>query len=181
MDTVQRRTRRAGAGGDLGLGVVCALGIAATTYLLMDSWGGASWVFGSTVSTVVSVLALLRARWPALTAALGTAVTAAALAVSLAVGDDLPQEPAPTTTLALAVLIGSAVRTLPPGAATGIAAGSLGVTALTWAEGWSAVTALVTVATVAALGTGTVLRRLDHDRRADSPAPGAPWPDPPRP
>jgi hypothetical protein len=172
MDTAQRRTGR----GDLGIGAVCVLGIAATTYLLMDSWGGASWVFGATVSTVVSVLALLRARWPAPTAAVGTAVTAAALGVSLAVGDDLPQEPAPTTALALAVLVGSAVRTLPRGAAAGIAAGGLGVAALTWAEGWSGVTALATVAMSAALGTGAVLRRLDR-----APAPGALPVDPRRP
>ena len=103
--------------------------------MLMDSWGGVSWVFGSAVSIVVSGLALMRERQTMLTASAGLAVTAVAVVVSLVAGDDLPQEPAPITVLALSVLVGSAIRTLPMGPAAGIAAGGVVVTGLTWFTG----------------------------------------------
>ncbi|MFJ8469209.1 metal transporter [Streptomyces swartbergensis] len=163
----------------IGLGVVFALGIAFTTFMLMDSWGGASWVFGTVVSIIVGGLALMRERRKLPTAAAGLAVTAVAVVVSLAAGDDLPQEPAPVTALAMAVLVGSAIRTLPVGQAAGIAAGSVVVTGVTWAHGWTGVTNLATMATVAALVMGSTLRGLDRKQRANSPTQGS-WANPPQ-
>ncbi|MFF0448877.1 metal transporter [Streptomyces sp. NPDC004609] len=177
MNTAERPARPAGMRVNTGLGAVFGLGIAFTAYMLADSWGGASWVFGSAVSVVVGGLALLRERRKALTAAAGLAVTAAALAVSLAAGDDLPREPAPVTALALSVLVGSAIRTLPPGPAAGIAAGGAVVAAIAWADGRASVTFLATTGMIAALVTGSALRGLDRRRHADAPGPqghGAP-------
>ncbi|CAL9632188.1 hypothetical protein SUDANB176_06112 [Streptomyces sp. enrichment culture] len=164
----------------IGLGVVFVLGIAFTTFMLMDSWGGASWVFGTVVSIIVGGLALMRERRKLPTAAAGLAVTAVAVVVSLVAGDDLPQEPAPVTALAMAVLVGSAIRTLPMGQAAGIAAGSVVVTVVTWAHGWTGVTNLVTMATVAALVMGPTLRGHDRRQRANSPASQGSWANPPQ-
>jgi hypothetical protein len=163
-----------------GLGIVSALGIVFTTFMLMDSWGGASWVFGSAVSVVVSGLALMRSRQPLLTAGAALAATALAVMVSLIAGDDLPQEPAPVTALALAVLVGSAIRTLPLGPAAGIAAGAVVVTVLTWTSGWTGVTNLATMATVAALVMGATLRSPGRKENANTPDPQGSWANPPR-
>jgi hypothetical protein len=149
----------------LGLGVVFLLGIAFTAYLLITSWGGASWVFSSAVSVVVGGLALVRERQKLWAAIAGLAVTGIAVAVSLATADDLPQEPAPITALALAVLVGSAIRTLPIGPAAGIAAGGLVVVGVTWFDGSGSVTVLATVGMIVALVLGPILRSLDRSRR----------------
>ncbi|MER6812907.1 hypothetical protein ABT299_26890 [Spirillospora sp. NPDC000708] len=48
------RPRPAGAVlSGIGLGLVFALGIAFTTYMLMDSWGGTSWVLDLVISVAV--------------------------------------------------------------------------------------------------------------------------------
>ncbi|MGW6456434.1 metal transporter [Streptomyces sp. NPDC055078] len=164
----------------IGLGVVFALGIAFTAYMLMNSWGGASWVFGSVVSIAVSGIALMRERHKVLTTVAGLAVTAAAVTVSRIAGEDLPQEPAPITAFALSVLVGSAIRTLPPGPAAGIAVGGVVVTAVIGSGGLNGVTGLATTAMIAALLTGPALRGLDSRARTTGTAPQGSWVDPPR-
>jgi hypothetical protein len=47
MKTGDRPTKPTGMMSTIGLGVVFSLGGVFTTFMLMDSWGGASWVFGS--------------------------------------------------------------------------------------------------------------------------------------
>src|SRR5215213_9759028 len=112
MDTVNRPARPASIVTGIGLGIVFVLGIVFTAYMIIDSWGGAYWVFDSVVAVAVCSLALLRERQPVLTAIGGLAVTAVAVVVSLVA--DLPQEPGPITALAMSVLVGSAIRTSPP-------------------------------------------------------------------
>ncbi|MFD9719261.1 metal transporter [Streptomyces sp. NPDC059076] len=180
MNAAERPARPAGMGFTIGLGIAFALGIILTMYLLMHSWGGASWVFGLIVSVVMSALALLRDGHRAQTAAVGLAVTVAAVVVSLAVGGDLPQEPAPVSALALSVLVGSAIRTLRRGPAALIAVGGGGVTALIWVDGWSLVTILATMGMLAAFVLGSVLRVLDRRRHANAPAAHVPWSAAPR-
>ncbi|WP_202797010.1 metal transporter [Kribbella flavida] len=150
---------------DLGLAIVFVLGIAWTAFMLMTSWGGTSWVFCSAVSVVVGGLALLRERQLLLTTIAGLAVTGIAVAVSLSAAEDLPQEPAPVTALALAVLVGSAIRTLPIGQVAAVAVGGVVIVGATWFEGSTAVTVLATTGMVAALVVGPVLRVLDRVRR----------------
>ncbi|GAA1601143.1 hypothetical protein GCM10009789_64250 [Kribbella sancticallisti] len=157
---------------DIGLGLVFVLGIAFTTFMLITSWGGASWVFGSAVSIVVGGLAMLRERQRLLTAIAGIAVTGIAVAVSLSAADDLPREPAPITALALSVLVGSAIRTLPIRPAAGVAAGGLVIVGATWFDSFSTVTVLATMGMIAALVLGPLLRGLDRTRRTKAPQPG---------
>ncbi|MBA8957638.1 hypothetical protein ACFQU9_07775 [Actinomadura namibiensis] len=156
MDTVDRSARPAGTVVDVGLGVVFAAGTAFTAFMLATSWGGASWAFDLAVSLVVGALALLRGRWRPWAAVAGVAVAGAATALSLAA--DLPQEPAPVPALAMAVLVGSAIRTLRAGPAAGIAAGGVAVVALTWLSGPTGVTTIATAALAGALVLGPALR-----------------------
>jgi hypothetical protein len=157
---------------DLGLGLVFVLGIAYTAFMLITSWGGASWVFGSAVSIVVGGLALLRERQKPLTAIGGLIVTGIAVAVSLSAADELPQEPAPITALALSVLVGSAIRTLPTRPAAGVALGGLVVIGATWFDGVGTVTVLATAGMIGALGLGRLLRGLDKGGPAELDGPG---------
>ncbi|MEU4391689.1 metal transporter [Kribbella sp. NPDC023855] len=152
---------------DLGLAIVFVLGIAFTAFMLMTSWGGTSWVFCSAISIVVGGLALLRERQKLLTAIAGLAVTGIAIAVAAA--GNLPEEPAPITALALAVLVGSAIRTLPIGPAAGVAAAGVAVVGAAWFDGSGAVTVMATTAMIAALVVGAVLRGLDRLRPAKAP------------
>lgn len=168
-DTASRPTggRPGAAAVNVGLGIVFALGIVFTAYMIGDSWGGAYWVCDAAVGVVVCSLALLRERQRAGTAIAGLAVAAAAVAVSAAA--DLPQEPGPVTALALSVLIGSALRALPPGQSAGIAAAGLAVVVGAWFSGSSAVAASATRAWIAAVAVGPGLRALDRGRRLPSP------------
>ncbi|MCT9139302.1 metal transporter [Streptomyces violarus] len=165
---------------NVSLGVVFALGIVFTAFMLMSSWGGTSWVFCSAVSIAVSGIALIRERHTLLTTVAGLVVTAAAITVSRKAGDDLPQEPAPITALALSVLVGSAIRTLPAAQAAGIAVGGVVVTAVVWWDGWSGVTSVATMGMIAALLTGLLLRRLGARALARGLAPQESWANPPR-
>ncbi|MER5209538.1 metal transporter [Streptomyces sp. NPDC002838] len=135
---------------------------------------------GSAVSVIVGGLALMRERQKVLTAVAGMAVTVVAVVVSLITGKELPQEPAPITALALSVLVGSAIRTLPMGPAAGIAVGGVVVTGVAWFSGWSGVTNLATMGMVAALVMGPVLRGLDRKQNVNAPAPHGPWANLPR-
>ncbi|MFJ4767662.1 metal transporter [Streptomyces uncialis] len=173
MDTGERRAGPAGRTFDAGLGAVFVLGIVFTAYMFMTSWGGVSWLFGSAVSVVVSGLALLRERWKPLPVCAGLVVTSTAVVVSMTAGDDLPREPAPVTALALSVLVGSALRTLPRGPAVGTAIGGVVLTGGIWSDGLSGVSVLATTGMIAALVTGPVLRGLDRDRHTDRAPQGA--------
>jgi hypothetical protein len=149
---------------DIGLGVVFALGIAFTAYMLITSWGKAYWAYDSAVAVVVCALALLCERRKVWTAPAGVTVTAAATVVSLVA--DWPQEPAPVTALALAVLVGSSLRTLPAWPAAAITAGGVMVIMLAWLSGPNGVAALATAALAGGLVLGPALRLYDKGRRA---------------
>jgi hypothetical protein len=163
MNTVNRPARPGSIVTGIGLGIVFVLGIAFTAYMIISSWGGAYWVFDSVVAVVVCSLALLRERQPVRTAIAGLAVVAVAMVVSLVA--DLPQEPGPITALALSVLVGSAIRTSPPPAVGGIAAGGLMVVAGTWVYGSGGIPALTTLGWVAAVVMGLGLRLFDRGQR----------------
>jgi signal transduction histidine kinase len=151
---------------DAGLGVVFVAALAVTALAFASTWGGGYWVFGCAAGAVVCVLALTR-RLGAWVAWLGLAV--AVVAVLVARAADLPSEPGPAMVLALAVLVGSAVRTLPVPWAAAVAAGGLAVVAGSWLAGPAAIPAVTTynlVGWLAAVGTGLSLRLLDNRRRA---------------
>ena len=139
-----------------------ALGLGLTAYLIADSWGGLYWLFDGVVGAVAGVLALLRGprrTWPAVG---GLAV--AAIATVVARIADLPQEPGPVTALALAVLVGAAIRTLSGPRATAIAVGGFAVVVGTWltalpdAAGFTTVTLLNLLTWLAAVAVGVGLR-----------------------
>src|SRR3954469_3288547 len=109
MDTVNRPARPGSTATGIGLGIVFVLGIVFTAYMIINSWGGAYWVFDSVVAVAVCSLALFRERQPVRTSIGGLAIAAVAVVTSLVA--DLPQEPGPITALALSVLVGSVIRT----------------------------------------------------------------------
>src|SRR5258706_14868644 len=110
MSTADRPAGTAAIMVNVGLGAAFAVGIALTTYMIIDSWGGTYWLFNGLVGSVVCLLALLRGRraWPAI-----VGLVAAAVGGVVSLGADLPQEARPITALGLVVLVGSAIRTLP--------------------------------------------------------------------
>ncbi|WP_327591098.1 sensor histidine kinase [Nonomuraea sp. NBC_00507] len=123
MDRDQLRVHPDGAV----LGGVFAVLLAFTACRIADTWGGGYWQFGCAAGAVVCGLALVRRRRRASAAAGGLAVATGAILVSWYA--DLPAEPGPAMALALSVLVGSAVSTLPAVAAGAIAAGGLAVAA----------------------------------------------------
>lgn len=152
---------------NIGLGLTFALGIAFTAFMLAVSWGGAYWLFTTAGAVVVCGLALLRGHrrvWPA-----AASLTVAAGAIATSMATELPQEPAPATALALAVLIGSALRALPAPSAVCIAVGGVAVIALSWLPGPSAVTVLATVLMAGGLAVGPLLRVLAPVRSSGTP------------
>ncbi|MEU8121975.1 hypothetical protein AB0C21_24990 [Spirillospora sp. NPDC049024] len=155
-----------------GLGMVFALGAAFTAYMLIRSWGGAYWLYTTAVSAVVCGLALLRGRRRAWPPVAGVVVAAGAVAGSLAA--DLPREPSPTTALALAVLVGSSLRSLPVPSALAVAAGGAAVTALGWSAGPTAPMALATLLVAGGFVAGSALRAFDLLRRSGAPDAGSP-------
>ncbi|MEV7908174.1 metal transporter, partial [Streptomyces anulatus] len=100
---------------DAGLGVVLAAAVAFQAYRIAGSWGDGYWLFGAAVGASVCALALIRRRDPFRTAVAGLTVAAFAVLATRLV--HLPAEPGPAALLGLAVLVGSAVRTLPVRAA----------------------------------------------------------------
>jgi hypothetical protein len=144
------------------LGLIFVTGLGLTTYLIADSWGGLYWVFDCLTGVVAGVLALLhgpRRTWPV---AGGLAVAAVAVVVARVFG--LPQEPGPVTALALAVLVGSGIRTLPGRRAAAVTAGGFAVVLGTWlaalpdAAGFTVVTLVNTVTWLVAVALGIALR-----------------------
>ncbi|RGC65718.1 hypothetical protein C5N14_27335 [Micromonospora sp. MW-13] len=149
------------------LGLVFVTGLGLTAYLVADSWGGLYWLFDCVAGAVTGLLALLRGpqrTWPV---AGGLAV--AAVAIVVAGVADLPQEPGPVTALALAVLVGSGIRTLPGPRAAAVAAGGFAVVVGTWltalpdAAGFTVVTVVNTVTWLVAVALGISLRTAGRD------------------
>lgn len=150
---------------DTVLGLVLVAGLALTAYLIAASWGGLYWLFDCLAGAAAASLALLRGPrriWP-----VAGGLALAALAAVVARVADLPQEPGPVTALALAVLVGSGIRTLPGPAAAAVAAGGLTVVGGTWltalpdAAGFTAVTVVNAVAWLLAVAVGITLRAVD--------------------
>jgi hypothetical protein len=144
------------------LGLVFVTGLGLTAYLIADSWGGLYWLFDCVAGVVAGLLALLRGPQPTWPVAGGLAVAAVAIVVARVA--DLPQELGPVTVLALAVLVGSGIRTLPGPHAAAIAAGGFTVVVGTWltalpdAAGFTVVTVVSTVTWLVAMALGISLR-----------------------
>jgi hypothetical protein len=150
---------------DAAFGTVALAGIAFTASMLADSWGTGYAVVDTIVALVITGLALARRVNPAMTAAAGVALGLIAVLVAEPAG--LPQEPSPIASLGLAVLVGSAIRRLPPAPAVGIGAGGLAVVVACWATGgFRAVAVLATLAYPAAVAVGWSMREIDKGRRA---------------
>lgn len=151
----------------VGLAVAFLTAIAVQAVALAQTWGAASWVPGAAASVVVCGLALLRHRERTWTSVVGLVVAALSVLVPLLPGTRLPAGLGPSTALGLAVLIGSAVRALPPVRAGTIAgAGLLLVAAQFATRPVTAVPAIAAVAWLAAVGVGLSLRRLDEHAKA---------------
>jgi hypothetical protein len=144
------------------LGLVFVMGLGLTAYLIADSWGGLYWVFDCVAGAAAAALAMLRGprrTWP-----VAGGLVVAAVAVVVARIADLPQEPGPVTALALAVLVGSGIRTLPGTRAAAVAAGGFAVVVGTWltalpdAAGFTVVTVVNTATWLVAAALGATLR-----------------------
>jgi signal transduction histidine kinase len=155
---------------EAGLAVTLVAALGLTAVALADSWGGTYWVFDCVAGAIVSVLALLRRRHLAAAAVAGLAVAVVAIVVARIA--ELPREPGPALVIALAVMIGTAVRTLPGRSAAGIAAAGLAIVLASQFSGHPSPASLTVVTVLNALGwlaavaTGLCLRLLDVTRRA---------------
>lgn len=157
-----------GVAATAGLAVVFLAAIGVEAVGIAQSWGARYWLAGGAAAVVVCVLALVRRQraWAAV-AGLGIA----GLAIGAARVFHLPTEPGPAMALALAVLVGSAVRALPPAPAGVLAAGGLAVVggaylaARPQSSGASGVVAMNVAAWLGAVTVGLALRLLD-DRAA---------------
>lgn len=158
--------RRIRATTDIALGAVFTAALVIQAIAIVVSWGGLSFVFGLAAGAAVCALALVRRRHRVVTAATGLAI--ATLAITVAWFAELPREPGAAMALALAVLVGSAVRTLAPSTAIPVAAGGLVVVAGTAWSG-STATSPVTAWNAATWGAGIAvglwLRLLDTRRQ----------------
>ncbi|WP_157181109.1 sensor histidine kinase [Actinopolymorpha alba] len=163
--------RRAIAGEAVVTGVLAAAfagALAVTAVAIATSWDGTYWPFGFVAGTVVCAIALVRRRHLLWAAAAGFAV--GAITILAAWYAHLPREPGPAMALALSVLVGSALRTLPARSAVAVAGGGLAVVvgatlaALPMSSGVIPTMNAVTWLTGVALGLG--LRRLDARRVA---------------
>jgi signal transduction histidine kinase len=130
VNTTRRWSALARAVGDAALAAVLASVLVATVVALATTWGEWYWAFGLAVGSLVSTFALLRRRHRFVLAIAALGLTGAAIVVARLAG--LPEEPAPATALALAVLVASAVRRLPALQAATIATGGLVVAVGSW-------------------------------------------------
>jgi signal transduction histidine kinase len=151
----------------LAAGLAATLAVEATA--IAHTWGGSYWQFDCVAAVLAAVPVLLRRRHRAAAAAAGLGVGAAAILIARFGG--LPAEPGPAVALALAVLIGSAVRALAAPVAGGLAAAGLAVAAGSWlahpsSGGIRAVTAINLLGWFGGVATGLGLRLLDERRRA---------------
>ncbi|WP_245929267.1 sensor histidine kinase [Murinocardiopsis flavida] len=169
MNLADRPARWAGIAVDAASGALFAAALAFQAVAIARSWGGGFWQFDLAAGAVVCALALARRRWRARTAVAGLAVAAAAVAVAWSFG--LPSEPGPAMALGLSVLVGSAVRRLPPLTACSVAAGGGAVVAgsalaAAASASGSAVAVLAGAGWVAGLAAGSALRLLGVRREA---------------
>ncbi|UWZ40807.1 sensor histidine kinase [Dactylosporangium roseum] len=161
------RLLRVAATVGLAVAFLAAIGIQAVAFA--QTWGARYWLVGGAAAVVVCVLALVRRRQRVLAAVAGLVI--AGLAIAAARVFHLPTEPGPAMALALAVLVGSAVRALPPVPAGVLAAGWLAVlcgaflAARPHSSGASGVWVINVAAWLGAVGVGLALRLLD-DRAA---------------
>ncbi|MFE0459049.1 sensor histidine kinase [Kitasatospora sp. NPDC058965] len=149
----------------LGLGLAAVL--AATAYWHAAHAGGRGWLLDCGTGAVVCVAALLRERNRLVAVAVGLSVSAVAV-LAAALGYPTDQSGV-AASLALSVLAGSAIRVLPPWRAAVVSSAGLVVTAL----GRLAITSHAVTTFhmgvqgwLAGLGTGLVLRFLEHRRQA---------------
>ncbi|SCK55205.1 MULTISPECIES: sensor histidine kinase [unclassified Streptomyces] len=151
----------------LGLGITFLAAITVQAVAVAQTWGVASSIPGALAAALVSALALTRRRNRTWTAVAGLAVAASAVLVPLLPGTRLPAGLGPSLALGLAVLIASAVRTLPVARAGAVAGGGiLLIAAQSAARPTSAVVAIAAAAWLAALGAGLSLRMLDDRAKA---------------
>ncbi|TDB81949.1 sensor histidine kinase [Micromonospora sp. KC721] len=161
--------RLSGIAATAGLAVVFLVAVVVEAAAIAQTWGARHWLAGGTAAVVVCVLALVRRRQRTWAAVAGLVI--AGLAIAAARVFHLPAEPGPAMALALAVLVGSAVRALPPVPAGALAAGGLTVVggALLAARpesgGSLGVVAMNAVAWLSAVTAGLALRSQD-DRAA---------------
>ncbi|MEV8515126.1 histidine kinase [Dactylosporangium sp. NPDC051484] len=158
-----------GAASTAGLAVVFLGAIGIEAVGIAQTWGIRYWLAGGAAAVLVCALALVRRRQRAWTTA--AALGIAGLAIAGAWVFHLPAEPGPAVALALAVLIGSALRALSPMPAGALAAGGLAVVAVAYlaarphSSGASAVVAMNVTAWLGSVAVGLALRLLD-DRAA---------------
>jgi signal transduction histidine kinase len=169
MGAATRPTGRAAIAGDVGLGVVFAATLAFQAVELASIWGGGYWRFGLAAGAAVCGIALARRRNRAVAAFSGQAVALAAVGTAWSLG--LPAEPSPAMTLGLAVLVASAVRTLPARSAgavgaAGAAVGIGGLAAALTSPSSGGVAGMYCAGWLAALAVGLGLRLLDARHRA---------------
>ncbi|TDC84203.1 sensor histidine kinase [Micromonospora sp. KC606] len=149
-----------------GLAVAFLAAIVLQALAIAQTWGARYWLAGGTAAVVVCVLALVRRRQRAWAAVAGLGI--AGLAIAAARVFHLPTEPGPAMALALAVLVGSAVRALPPVPAGALAAGGLAVVggaylaARPQSSGASGVWMMNVAAWLGAVAGGLALRLLDE-------------------
>lgn len=155
--------RRPAIAFDAAFALAALLGIAFTVFMLSDSWGASYAIFGAAVAVVVCGLALARRLDRRLTAV--AAVVVALVAIVISQVAELPQEPSPITSLGLAVLVGSAIRTQPPAWLAGISLGGLAVVVACWATGgFRSVAVFATLGYLAAVVVGWSMREMDKGR-----------------
>ncbi|MGI5520079.1 sensor histidine kinase [Micromonospora sp. CA-259024] len=158
------RLFRAAATAGLAVVFLAVIGIEATA--IAQTWGARYWLAGGAAAVVVCVLALVRQRQRAWAAIAGLGI--AGLAIAAARVFHLPTEPGPAMALALAVLVGSAVRALPPVPGGVLAVGGLAVVGSAYlaarphASGASGVVAMNAAAWFGAVTVGLALRLLDE-------------------
>jgi signal transduction histidine kinase len=177
MNKVDHLAERAGiairVATNVGLGVVFLAALAVSARTIADYHG--NWAFDLAVGVVVCLAALARERSRTWAAAAGLAVAGAAELAAWR-WEQLPGQPGGATALALPVLIGSAVRVLPPRQVAAIAIGGAVVvvgsierylsfisdsTPVTFAAIW-----ITGLGWGAALGVGLWLRLLDVRHQA---------------
>ncbi|MEU5159420.1 sensor histidine kinase [Streptomyces sp. NPDC020875] len=155
------------AGPTAALAVVFVAAIAVQADALARTWGAASWVPGTVTAVPICALALFRHRDRTLTAVLGLLTAALALAVTALPGTRFPAALGPPSALGLGVLVGSAVRALPPARAALVAGTGLLLAAAQFAvRPASAVGPAAAAVLITAAATGLSLRRLDARARA---------------
>jgi hypothetical protein len=163
METVNGAVGDGRRTADVVLGGVLLAGNAGTAYMIGASWGAAYVVVDLVVGVALGALALARGRWPVGSAVAGVVLAGGATVVARLAG--LPREPGPIAVLALAVVVGSAVRRLAAPAAGAVAAAGLLVVAVTWwGAGHGVVPEVATAGGTGAVVVGAVLRYVDRKR-----------------